>query len=31
MRVEWDMRKSRINRAKYGVSFELARLALADP
>ena len=31
MRFEWDARKSRANKAKHGVSFELATLVFADP
>jgi uncharacterized DUF497 family protein len=31
MRFEWDIRKDRSNRAKHGVSLELAQLAFADP
>jgi uncharacterized DUF497 family protein len=28
---EWDPAKARINRAKHGVAFEMAQLALLDP
>ena len=31
MRFEWDERKARANRAKHGVSFDLAREAFDDP
>lgn len=31
MRLEWDERKSRQNRAKHGISFETARLVFEDP
>ena len=31
MRFEWDERKARANRAKHGVSFDLAREVFDDP
>lgn len=31
MRFEWDDNKSRVNRKKHGVSFEIAAEAFADP
>lgn len=31
MQFEWDEEKDRENRAKHGVSFELAQYAFADP
>lgn len=31
MRIEWDERKDRRNRAKHGVGFETARLVFEDP
>jgi len=31
MRFEWDPDKARRNRAKHGVTFELARRVFADP
>jgi uncharacterized DUF497 family protein len=31
MRFEWDEKKSRANRRKHGVSFEMAREVFADP
>lgn len=31
MRFEWDPKKSRRNKAKHGVSFELAVLVFDDP
>ena len=31
MRFEWDETKSRINKAKHGVSFEEAATVFADP
>ncbi len=31
MRVEWDENKNRVNRAKHGVSFELAQAVFGDP
>jgi len=31
MRIVWDERKNRGNRAKHGVSFELASLVFGDP
>ncbi|MHB8405674.1 MAG: BrnT family toxin [Gammaproteobacteria bacterium] len=31
MRFEWDPRKDRANRAKHGVSFEIARRVFDDP
>lgn len=31
MRFEWDATKSRANKAKHGVSFELATRVFADP
>jgi len=31
MQFVWDRKKSRANKAKHGVSFELARLAFDDP
>lgn len=31
MRFEWDEKKSRANRKKHGISFEVAREVFADP
>ena len=31
MRFEWDPRKDRANRARHGVSFEVARRVFDDP
>ena len=31
MRFEWDNQKSRFNRKKHGISFELAQEVFADP
>lgn len=31
MRFEWDEKKSRLNRNKHGVSFEIAAEAFSDP
>ena len=31
MRFEWDEKKNRINQAKHGVSFEVAKLVFNDP
>ena len=31
MRFEWDDKKSRLNRAKHGISFRLAIEVFADP
>lgn len=31
MRLEWDETKSRLNRKKHGVSFEVATEVFADP
>ena len=31
MRFEWDEKKSRLNRKKHGVSFEIAAEVFADP
>jgi uncharacterized DUF497 family protein len=31
LRFEWDENKSRLNRKKHGVSFEIAKEVFADP
>jgi uncharacterized DUF497 family protein len=31
MRFEWDPQKSQANKAKHGVSFDLAKFVFADP
>lgn len=31
MRLEWDAKKNRSNRAKHNVSFETAQLVFDDP
>jgi len=31
MKIEWDLRKAKINLKKHGVSFEEAATALSDP
>ena len=31
MRVEWDEKKSRLNRRKHGISFHLAQEVFGDP
>jgi uncharacterized DUF497 family protein len=31
MPFEWDENKNRVNRAKHGIDFDLARLAFDDP
>ena len=31
MKFEWDETKNRLNKAKHGISFEVAARAFADP